>query len=220
MVGRAGGERAPAGPGTPAAASEPIDVSHPGARMRPVTSLLSRTASRQLPFAPDGTVEGFHPAVAEWFRRRFPDGPTEPQRDGWPHIAAGADTLIAAPTGSGKTLAGFLVCIDRLYRAHEAGSDVDARHPGRLRLAAQGARRRHRGEPRAPARRDRRGRRRARARRARPHGRRPHRRHATAPSAPRCSAARPPSSSPLPESLYLLVTSEQRARRSCARPRR
>ena len=29
------------------------------------------------------------------------------------------DTLIAAPTGSGKTLAGFLVCIDRLYRAHE-----------------------------------------------------------------------------------------------------
>ena len=64
-------------------------------------------------------VGGFHPAVAEWFRRRFPEGATPPQRDGWPHIAGGSDTLIAAPTGSGKTLAGFLVCIDRLYRAHD-----------------------------------------------------------------------------------------------------
>jgi ATP-dependent Lhr-like helicase len=71
------------------------------------------------------TVEAFHPAVAEWFRRRFPDGPTEPQARGWPLIAAGSDTLIAAPTGSGKTLAGFLVAIDSLYRAHEAGRPVD-----------------------------------------------------------------------------------------------
>src|SRR5882757_11537056 len=66
-----------------------------------------------------------HPAVAEWFARRFPDGPTPPQEEGWAHIAAGRDTLIAAPTGSGKTLAGFLVCIDRLYRAHAAGVDVE-----------------------------------------------------------------------------------------------
>jgi ATP-dependent Lhr-like helicase len=43
---------------------------------------------------------------------------------GWPLIASGSDTLIAAPTGSGKTLAGFLVAIDRLYKAHEAGEDV------------------------------------------------------------------------------------------------
>ena len=94
--------------------------------MRAVTTLLPpRPGTRQLPFDPDGTVEGFHPAVREWFRRRFPEGPTEPQRDGWPHIASGSDTLIAAPTGSGKTLAGFLVCIDRLYRAHEAGEDVE-----------------------------------------------------------------------------------------------
>ena len=64
----------------------------------------------------------FHPAVAEWFRRRFPDGPTEPQRTGWPAIAARRHTLIAAPTGSGKTLAGFLVCIDRLYRATPPGT--------------------------------------------------------------------------------------------------
>jgi len=70
-------------------------------------------------------VAAFHPAVAEWFRRRFPAGPTEPQAQGWPLIAAGRDTLIAAPTGSGKTLAGFLVAIDRLYRAHQAGEAID-----------------------------------------------------------------------------------------------
>jgi ATP-dependent Lhr-like helicase len=77
--------------------------------------------STEAPAGPDG----FHPVVAEWFRRRFPDGPTEPQRRGWPSIAAGLDTLIAAPTGSGKTLAGFLVAIDSLYRAHEAGLRTD-----------------------------------------------------------------------------------------------
>jgi ATP-dependent Lhr-like helicase len=66
----------------------------------------------------------FHPAIATWFARRFPDGPTEPQARGWSLIAQGRDTLIAAPTGSGKTLAAFLVAIDRLYRAHEVGQDV------------------------------------------------------------------------------------------------
>jgi ATP-dependent helicase Lhr and Lhr-like helicase len=70
-------------------------------------------------------AEGFHPAVATWFARRFPDGPTPAQEQGWAAIAGGCDTLIAAPTGSGKTLAGFLVCIDRLYRAHAAGIDVE-----------------------------------------------------------------------------------------------
>ncbi len=74
---------------------------------------------------PGAAGDGFHPAVAEWFRRRFPGGPTAPQREGWQHIAAGLDTLIAAPTGSGKTLAGFLVGIDRLYRAHDAGEPVE-----------------------------------------------------------------------------------------------
>jgi ATP-dependent helicase Lhr and Lhr-like helicase len=71
-------------------------------------------------------LESFHPAVRTWFARRFPDGPTEPQAGGWAEIAAGRDTLIAAPTGSGKTLAAFLVCIDRLYRAHEARARVGA----------------------------------------------------------------------------------------------
>lgn len=68
-------------------------------------------------------AEQFHPAVQAWFERRFPEGPTAPQAAGWPEIAAGNDTLIAAPTGSGKTLSAFLVCIDRLYRTH-AGGDL------------------------------------------------------------------------------------------------
>jgi ATP-dependent Lhr-like helicase len=66
----------------------------------------------------------FHPAVATWFARRFPEGPSEPQALGWPAVARGEDTLIAAPTGSGKTLSGFLVAIDTLYKAHLAGEDV------------------------------------------------------------------------------------------------
>ena len=61
-------------------------------------------------------LSSFHPAVREWFARRFPEGPTEPQAEGWPAISSGQDTLIAAPTGSGKTLAAFLVAIDRLFR--------------------------------------------------------------------------------------------------------
>jgi ATP-dependent Lhr-like helicase len=62
-------------------------------------------------------LAGFHPAVAEWFLRKYPAGPTEAQAQGWRAVAAGRDTLIAAPTGSGKTLAAFLVAIDRCYRA-------------------------------------------------------------------------------------------------------
>ncbi len=82
-------------------------------------------------------LESFHPAVAAWFARQFPDGPTEPQAQGWKEIAAGRHTLIAAPTGSGKTLAAFLVCIDRIYRAHEAAAEPGAGPGGRP--AAPGA---------------------------------------------------------------------------------
>ena len=67
-------------------------------------------------------LASFHPAVAEWFRRKFPHGPTAPQLEGWPAISAGSNTLIAAPTGTGKTLSAFLVTIDRFYRAAEAGA--------------------------------------------------------------------------------------------------
>jgi ATP-dependent Lhr-like helicase len=67
----------------------------------------------------------FHPVVRRWFERRFPLGPTEPQQQGWPAIASGRDTLIAAPTGTGKTLAAFLVCLDRLLRDAERGALPD-----------------------------------------------------------------------------------------------
>jgi ATP-dependent helicase Lhr and Lhr-like helicase len=67
---------------------------------------------------------GLHPAVAHWFENKFAHGPTPPQLQGWPHIAAGRHTLIAAPTGSGKTLAGFLMCINRLYVEHASGHTI------------------------------------------------------------------------------------------------
>jgi ATP-dependent Lhr-like helicase len=72
-----------------------------------------------------------HPAVVGWFRRRFPDGPTEPQRRAWPAIAAGGDVLVASPTGTGKTLTGFLMAIDAAYRAEADGPAPDSRpRPG------------------------------------------------------------------------------------------
>ena len=57
----------------------------------------------------------FHPIIQRWFAGRF-DGPTEAQALGWPAIAQGRHTLIAAPTGSGKTLAAFLNSLDSLVR--------------------------------------------------------------------------------------------------------
>ena len=58
----------------------------------------------------------FHPLIQEWFRSRF-EAPTGAQAEGWPAIARGTHTLVAAPTGSGKTLAAFMTCLDRLVRA-------------------------------------------------------------------------------------------------------
>jgi ATP-dependent Lhr-like helicase len=81
----------------------------------------------------DSILRSFHPAVASWFHRRFPAGPTEPQRAAWPRIAAGEDVLVASPTGTGKTLTGFLVAIDAAYRAHAGElirSDDSAGRPG------------------------------------------------------------------------------------------
>lgn len=63
----------------------------------------------------DFMMDHFHPLIRQWFLGKF-GAPTEPQAQGWPHIAADRHTLIAAPTGSGKTLAAFLVCLDRLFR--------------------------------------------------------------------------------------------------------
>ena len=61
------------------------------------------------------SLSAFHPVIQRWFRSRF-DAPTEAQAAGWPAIAQGRHTLIAAPTGSGKTLTAFLTCIDQLVR--------------------------------------------------------------------------------------------------------
>ncbi len=69
-------------------------------------------------------LDAFHPLIQRWFQSRFA-GATEPQREGWPHIAAGRDTLIAAPTGSGKTLTAFLAAIDRLLKLSVAGELTD-----------------------------------------------------------------------------------------------
>jgi len=58
-------------------------------------------------------VTRFSPATTAWFESTF-SAPTAAQEHGWPAIAAGDHTLIAAPTGSGKTLTAFLWAIDRL----------------------------------------------------------------------------------------------------------
>ena len=73
------------------------------------------------------SLELFHPAVARWFARTFPN-PTEPQLQAWPEIKKQRHTLIAAPTGSGKTLAAFLSAIDDLVRLGLEGRLDDSTH--------------------------------------------------------------------------------------------
>lgn len=63
----------------------------------------------------------FHPAIVEWFSRKFGE-PTAPQKQGWPLISRGKNTLILAPTGSGKTLAAFLAGINRVLCDLETGA--------------------------------------------------------------------------------------------------
>ncbi len=70
-------------------------------------------------------MDRFHPLVARWFTSRYGE-PTEPQRRGWPVIAAGDDLLLCAPTGSGKTLAAFTICLDDLVRRAQRGELPDA----------------------------------------------------------------------------------------------
>ena len=71
------------------------------------------------------SLDQFHPLVQEWFKSRFSE-PTEAQIDGWPAIAQGRHTLIAAPTGSGKTLAAFMTSIDSLVRQGLSGEIPDS----------------------------------------------------------------------------------------------
>lgn len=69
-------------------------------------------------------MDGFHPAIREWFQKRF-GHPSPPQKQGWPHIREGKHVLILAPTGSGKTLAAFLECLNRLYLEGSEGVQED-----------------------------------------------------------------------------------------------
>ena len=68
--------------------------------------------------------DGFHPAVANWFRGQFPAATVVQQR-AWRAISAGSHTLISAPTGSGKTLAAFLGVIDALVKRGLEGGLAD-----------------------------------------------------------------------------------------------
>ena len=69
-------------------------------------------------------LQGFHPAVAAWFRSRFA-APTAAQQQAWPAIQAGRNVLVAAPTGSGKTLSAFLAALDALVREGQSGGLPD-----------------------------------------------------------------------------------------------
>src|SRR5687767_15951110 len=60
-----------------------------------------------------GALSSFHPAVAGWFKSRFP-APTEAQARAWAVTSQHRNALMAAPTGSGKTLAAFLSAINDL----------------------------------------------------------------------------------------------------------
>jgi len=85
----------------------------------------SQTPPMRAPSLDAALLEGFHPAVAAWFRRTFP-APTQAQARAWPAIRSGRNTLVAAPTGSGKTLTAFLSAIDALVREGLAHGLPDA----------------------------------------------------------------------------------------------
>src|SRR3954468_22063936 len=70
-------------------------------------------------------LAGFHPSIGQWFTHRFGE-PTEPQREGWPHIRGGRHVLISSPTGTGKTLAAYLSAIDALVRQGSQLADETA----------------------------------------------------------------------------------------------
>lgn len=73
----------------------------------------------------DHTVmELFEEYVREWVYTTF-DTLTPPQREAWPLIASGKNTLIFSPTGSGKTLAAFLFCINELFKLSVKGNLKD-----------------------------------------------------------------------------------------------
>ncbi len=65
----------------------------------------------------EGSLAHFQVPVRAWFEAAL-GTPTPVQARGWRAIAAGRSALMLAPTGSGKTLAAFLAALDRLaFRA-------------------------------------------------------------------------------------------------------
>ena len=78
----------------------------------------------------DSVLDLFHPVTAAWFRAVF-EGPTQPQREGWPAIASEDSTLILAPTGTGKTLTAFLWCLDRLMLQPREAAPIPERPKGK-----------------------------------------------------------------------------------------
>lgn len=61
-------------------------------------------------------LQTFHPVIADWFSNAFGQ-PTDVQTRAWASIQDGQHTLIAAPTGSGKTLAALLPCINNVVHS-------------------------------------------------------------------------------------------------------
>ena len=80
-----------------------------------------------MPKAQPDAIDTFHPLVREWFLETL-GSPSPPQREGWPRIASGSDTLILAPTGTGKTLAAFLWELDTLIRQGQESPLANAIH--------------------------------------------------------------------------------------------
>ncbi|EFA23411.1 DEAD/DEAH box helicase [Bifidobacterium gallicum] len=73
-------------------------------------------------------MQGFTQQTQRWFEQTF-GKPTDVQRQAWPLIRSGADTLVIAPTGSGKTLAAFLAALDTIMceRARSVSGAVQPR---------------------------------------------------------------------------------------------
>src|SRR5687767_10210555 len=76
---------------------------------------------------PPGPLDQFHSLIKAWFTETLGE-PSAPQREGWPAIASGDDTLILAPTGTGKTLSAFLWELNALIVEGQATPLANAVH--------------------------------------------------------------------------------------------